>query len=704
MELSEEVESTLAAILKAESNIRRMTIKTEKQLTELTNRSWKRAARGSLAGSLVAYRKAGNSSRKAMSSFLKRLAAPLASPMTNPQKVITEGLVKRIYSRTLKLTQREARVQLSFSLRSTRTVKAIRRHHVFWVGDFYSEQLSRRIAGVTEDVILNQGLSFRAASAELGPVLGREFGLVPGGVTSFAPTIPAQYAGNPELYFRQLSSVAAQQGRTFSKIEGFQKGGVITYRLTNPNDDRTGQICFAPGSLVTLGSGGKLPIEDVTPGTEILTGHGFKRRVQAVSKRRVNEDWFVCNSFGHRFMITPEHEILTARGWVAAREITDADFVRVRRLRGSDTNASVQILQEEVLRSGVPISPQKKDLLVNDGLRTLRKGHREAQSGSPQRQLETLFIGMSQKGRKERFATGSALDSVQAVQQEIQVEARRGFIAKTKRTLFAKMCDIFSSTTVPALRRGIQRAEQALLFEGVLLPKYGGDLSGVGRRGDPEISRSAIRGGSTSGKWIRGFLDSWFDSLGGGWNILAHHKRAGHKPIKTGSHHSQRLDRCEDPRGRSKKGSDQSHYSYPDHGARWCTDASQVETDCLIGWIPLRLEPIKLALPCYNLEIEGDDPTYIVADVVVHNCQQMVGQTFTVETAGKHIDRFLDAKNPEQIRQIQPWISGPAIEEALDGADKGSGDATDRLIEAGAVLPPFHPLCRTEPVVLSFGP
>ncbi len=243
MVLSDNVEGALAAITKAESSIRRMTIKTEKQLSELTTRSWKRAATGSLAASLPAYRKRGSASRKSMRQFLKALAAPLASPLTAAQKTITEGLIRRIYKRSLKLTEKEVRAELSFGLRSTRTTKAIRRHHVFWVGDFYTEQLSRRIAGVTEDVILNQGLSFRAASAELGPVLGREFGIVAGGQTAFAPTIPARYAGNPEFYFRQLSSVAAQQARVFSKVEGFQQAEVITYRLTNPDDKATGLIC-----------------------------------------------------------------------------------------------------------------------------------------------------------------------------------------------------------------------------------------------------------------------------------------------------------------------------------------------------------------------------------------------------------------------------------------------------------------------------
>lgn len=82
-------------------------------------------------------------------------------------------------------------------------------------------------------------------------------------------------------------------------------------------------------------------------------------------------------------------------------------------------------------------------------------------------------------------------------------------------------------------------------------------------------------------------------------------------------------------------------------------------------------------------------------------CQQMSGQVFTVQQATRQMQRQLAADTPSKIKAASPWLSADTLETAIDGAAKGSQLASDNLAAAGAsVLPPFHPLCRTEAVVL----
>ena len=56
---------------------------------------------------------------------------------------------------------------------------------------------------------------------------------------------------------------------------------------------------------------------------------------------------------------------------------------------------------------------------------------------------------------------------------------------------------------------------------------------------------------------------------------------------------------------------------------------------------------------------------------------------------------------PEEIKATAPWLSDKELNEAIDGAKTGTPEATRNLQQAGAsVLPPFHPLCRTVPVII----
>lgn len=83
-------------------------------------------------------------------------------------------------------------------------------------------------------------------------------------------------------------------------------------------------------------------------------------------------------------------------------------------------------------------------------------------------------------------------------------------------------------------------------------------------------------------------------------------------------------------------------------------------------------------------------------------CQHLSGQVFTVSVGVKHMEQQLAAKNPKDIKdKIAPWHSGKELEKIIGNAKRGSPLAANRLAAKGSILPPFHPLCRSEPVVVS---
>jgi hypothetical protein len=235
----------------------KVTAQVEAQLAKGYMQAWQVSAGGALADNFRELVATGGApmTQARIDSFAARMGVSLKKPLTPRQVKLIDARVRKAYEISKKATQvQELKVKPSFSLRDTKAIKWIAREQVLWMGDFYSSQLSERIRAVTSDALLTQGLSNR----EAGRALQREMGVRAGGKTALAAQVPARYAGEEgvELYFRQLASVASQRARVWSKISAYHGAGVISYRLTNPNDRRTGQICQQmSGQVFTVQTG-----------------------------------------------------------------------------------------------------------------------------------------------------------------------------------------------------------------------------------------------------------------------------------------------------------------------------------------------------------------------------------------------------------------------------------------------------------------
>lgn len=240
-ELSLEIGQTLAVIFKVSTT--RATIGTERKMAKAIDAAWKRAANSSLNQGLNQLFTRGEVTQQRLRNFLRKLDVDLAGPLTAAQVRVLRSRLRSIWRTSKRIAAREVKVKVDFSLVDTRAIAALNQQQVFWVGDFYGDKLSRRIAAVSEDVIFRQGLDSREAGRVLRQALDREFGITAGGATRFASAVPARYAGNPDFYFRQVASTASHQARTFAKITQFSEAEITRYRLINPNDERTGRIC-----------------------------------------------------------------------------------------------------------------------------------------------------------------------------------------------------------------------------------------------------------------------------------------------------------------------------------------------------------------------------------------------------------------------------------------------------------------------------
>lgn len=218
------------------------TLALEHQMSKLITKAWESVATKTLNAELKVLMKKPFTSKN-INSFVLAMGKTLSTPLTKAQIELVKGKLSQIWKEAKRLTSKPLSIKLSFSQVDKRAVAALNNHQVFWIGDFYSTHLSKRIQAVSGDVLIKQGLGRVEAGKELRSAIEKEFGLVSGGRSKYAPKVPAQFAGNSAKYFEGVASTSAHQARTFSKMTVFRQANVKFFRLINPNDKRTGTIC-----------------------------------------------------------------------------------------------------------------------------------------------------------------------------------------------------------------------------------------------------------------------------------------------------------------------------------------------------------------------------------------------------------------------------------------------------------------------------
>ena len=133
----------------------------------------------------------------------------------------------------------------------------------------------------------------------------------------------ANYAANSDIVFGWIW-FAELSGACMSCVN--QHGSI--HKLEETLDDHFNGRCLAPGQLVVTGRG-LVPIEDVARGDYVLTHKNRMKKVVSTSKRKFDGSTYTFNLGNRTLEVTPDHPILTGRGWVAAKHcnISDTFFV-----------------------------------------------------------------------------------------------------------------------------------------------------------------------------------------------------------------------------------------------------------------------------------------------------------------------------------------------------------------------------------------
>lgn len=205
-------------------------------------------------------------------------------------------------------------------------------------------------------------VAISSAGKPLGDLLQAAYPLAANGITNELITGIAK-GQSPRVIARNIVNQGLSQGlnhillvsrdqanRTFREgsRQQYQKAGILEYKRLAAHQTRTcfaclaldGQVfptaelmplhpqdrCLAPGQLVTT-EAGQRPIEEVEQGERVLTHTGQYQKVVATKARQYTGLLIKLTHEDKTVVCTPEHKILTQRGWVEARNVRVDDIL-----------------------------------------------------------------------------------------------------------------------------------------------------------------------------------------------------------------------------------------------------------------------------------------------------------------------------------------------------------------------------------------
>lgn len=154
----------------------------------------------------------------------------------------------------------------------------------YWIGNFYNDKLSERIAQIGYNVTVEGGFGREAAGRTMRDVLTQEFALK-GGPSSFESTVPANYAGNVDSYTRLVAANVTQRSRVYSSVSAMHDSGFTRYQFSAVMDERTSEVCQEMNGRIFTVASAVRTLQDVSLAEDpeaFKQAHPWPRNIEAV--------------------------------------------------------------------------------------------------------------------------------------------------------------------------------------------------------------------------------------------------------------------------------------------------------------------------------------------------------------------------------------------------------------------------------------
>ena len=235
---------------------RKVIAKLTRDMQSTTKRAWEREARIAINAGIRALDRASSLAvgLGRLDSVLRRLLSPVFRP--SEIRRITAS-VRGMYTGFKRVAANQLGVGFSFRQFDAAAVSALSREQPFWIGEFYTRQMSDRIRDIGDKAIVQQGLGRKEAAKLMRDVLKQDLSWA-GGPAELrgVDVIPARFAGNVKGYSEIVVSNVANRGRNMGFLSGFNDAGIERFRWNSVLDERTSQICnFLDGREFAVSTG-----------------------------------------------------------------------------------------------------------------------------------------------------------------------------------------------------------------------------------------------------------------------------------------------------------------------------------------------------------------------------------------------------------------------------------------------------------------
>ena len=588
----------------------------------------------------------------------------------------------------------------NLALKDVQAIRQVAASHAHYVTDQMGNiavEASRQAK-----LIVRNGLSKGLGSREIGEQLFNALG--PG------------LQGRTRNYFDVAASAILNRSQSYSKVVTFSEAGVERCIWDSVLDEVTTRTCFVAGTLIST-INGPVPIEDIRPGSMVLTGSGAYRPVKTTSVRLASS-WTTLRFESFRpLTATDEHPIMMCNGWKESRHVQVGNEVVVQALRqriykdgkGPETLQSrmqggIQTRPEELqarthvhaVREIIPW-PIQDDQILQQIVRKQGKGKARhldnhvlqavwediqgAHHIPAERPIPVLQHIVSAESEVARSRPCGIDASMRGVWQKIQDIIHGLSVWQDATPLLARMCIPKVNQDVCMVRSGIRDKQSKgtrvdVLFDAVLSKRQSSFAPRDVGRNDTKRIRNRIHRRVHYQAVFSGFrMPKANDSDRSGWGLLAHSQTEGTR-------------RGIEGRGNNSARTIADTYSWQEFrsGRREGSVAQYLEGNTRrerVTAIDRRrlYRPIK----AYNLEIDGD-PTYFANGILVHNCRFCADKVFSVRAILGAYARTAELSNPKDVKYTQPWMRERKIKggefDGLVGLFLPQADGPDRLVAA----------------------
>lgn len=149
-------------------------------------------------------------------------------------------------------TRRKDKLEAPFDLPDVRAQKVLGEHAVYWVRSYYDAQLSDTMAGIIEEIVVNQGLGREEGGKKLKEVLEEEL------KAKLGPAFQAS-----DAYWRGLAAHITTRARVTGQMRSYEEADVEYYEILEMEDERTCPICREMNGKVFPVAQGRLLAEAI---------------------------------------------------------------------------------------------------------------------------------------------------------------------------------------------------------------------------------------------------------------------------------------------------------------------------------------------------------------------------------------------------------------------------------------------------------